>query len=109
MNEPPPPAAQWRLTERLLVSRAAAHSFCLIVKPIAAMDPLQVLRMNIEAVQCKRRSLAHSRQSADMTARKLSPRNLGFHDVPGLKSLKHCLARAMCFWKAVLIGSAHLT
>src|SRR5262245_1721868 len=44
-----------------------------------------------------------------MTARKLSLRNVGFHDVPGLKPHEHCLACAMCFWKAVLIGSAHLT
>src|SRR6266508_5736501 len=44
-----------------------------------------------------------------MTARKLALRNLSLHDVPGLKSHEHRLARPMCFWNAVLIGSAHLT
>ena len=44
-----------------------------------------------------------------MSARKLSLRNLSLHDVPGLKSHVHSLAGAMCFGKAVLIGSAHLT
>ena len=63
--------------------------------------------MDVEAVQCKRQSLAYGRQSADMTARILSLRNLGFHDVPGLESAEHRLARPMRFGKAVLIGSAH--
>src|SRR5262249_18299679 len=68
-----------------------------------------MLRVDVEAVQCKRRSLAYGRQSADMAARKLPLRNVSLHDVPGLKSQEHCLACAMCFWKAVLVGSAHLT
>ena len=71
------------------------------------MDLLQIFRMNVEAIQCKRRSLAYSRQSADMTARKLSLRNLGFHDVASLKSHEHRLACSMRPRKAVLIGSAH--
>src|SRR5215467_9541279 len=68
-----------------------------------------MLWVNIEAVQCKRRSLAYSRQPADMTARKLSIRNVGFHNVTGLKSHEHYLTCPMCFGKAVLIGSTHLT
>src|SRR6266545_5484537 len=68
-----------------------------------------MLWVDIEAVQRECWPLAYSRQSADMTARKLSLRNVSLHDVPGLKSHEHCLACAMCFGKAVLIGSAHLT
>jgi len=67
-----------------------------------------MLWVDIEAVQRERRSLAYSRQSADMTARKLSLRNVSLHDVPGLKSQEHCLPCPMCFGKAVLIGSAKL-
>src|SRR6266540_3260840 len=73
------------------------------------MDSLQMFRVYVETVQCIRRSLAYSRQSADVTARKLSLRNLGFHNVTCLETAEHCLACAMCFGKATLIGSAHLT
>src|SRR5262249_35735071 len=91
-----------RVSPRAIVNSSS------IFKSIGSMDSLQILRMNVEAVQCKRRSAPYSRQSADMTARKLSLRNLGLYDVPGLKSAEHRLPCPMRFWKAVLIGSAHL-
>src|SRR5262249_57111153 len=91
-----------RVSPRALVNSSS------IFKSIGSMDSLQILRMNVEAVQCKRRSAPYSRQSADMTARKLSLRNLGFDDVSAFESAKHRLPCPMRFLKTLLIRSAHL-
>jgi hypothetical protein len=88
--------------------RAILNSYPIFIS-VGSMDLLQIFRMRVKTVQSERWSLPHSRQSPDMTACILSTWNVSLHDVSSLKSHEHRPVCTMRYWKAVLVGSAHLT
>jgi hypothetical protein len=86
----------------LPVSPPAILNLSLIFISIASMDSLQILRMRIEAVQDERWPLTY-RHPTNISTGILASRNLGLHDVAGLKSHESFALCSMTDRKAIFV------